>query len=264
MLFRSIEMSKANLFSALFMVSGRLKGQAAFRYSWVSLRAGVGKMAFSKVDCQDPLASCTRWIELWNSFILTVPGGHPVTFKAYTIEDSQPWRCQAKIACRLPSKEEDKVVFFNAQMDKLLKENDLQGHYSRVNLVEAKKWDDGRNVFLSWSPDECMLSFLQKKAVNGLVKVYFMGGPTHVKVFNLQELKAQRKAKGQNDNDNVSHMDEDEDDEDEDGDEAGGESDDNVPLKKSRERDESNDDALHVQPQQRNTLAGASIVSDSP
>ena len=69
---RQIEMTKANLFSALYMAADRLsQGQAAYDYSWVSLKGGVGKMAFYHVECQYPQASLNLWMKTWNSFILT-------------------------------------------------------------------------------------------------------------------------------------------------------------------------------------------------
>ena len=126
-----IEMTKANLFSVLYMVAVKLnQGQNACVYSWVSLKDGVGKMAFSKEECQDPHACLDMWMKTWNSFILTIPGGRPVTFKASLIEESHPWRCQAKVACRLPGSKEDKVAFCNLQLDRLVNTNGLQGHHS--------------------------------------------------------------------------------------------------------------------------------------
>ena len=124
--------------------------------------------------------------------------------------DTTPWRCQAKIPCRGLAAGEDKLTFAQEQVVRLCKWSKVPGHFTKPDFTKAKKSNDGKSHFLSWIPDEAMLAFLQSKADEfGLVKGGFLGVAISIRVYNLVEVIAKRKAKGQDPPESADDLEED-------------------------------------------------------
>ena len=112
--------------------------------------------------------------------------------------DTTPWRCQAKIPCRGLAAGEDKLAFAQEQIVRLCRWSKIPGTFTKPDFVKAKRSNDGKTHYLFWIPDEAMLALLQPRAdKNGLVNGSFIGVAVSIRVYNLKEVIAKRKAKGQ-------------------------------------------------------------------